>query len=389
MPPVAAQGAPAQGQQAQAVPFLAGSWEYSEWMASDNLTLAGSQEFVHSITPGGFLRGITFSVTSQAGSLVVGTLANESPWSILQSMTLESIDGTPILYPMLGYSYYLVSRFCRPWDGDPAADGQTNPPNLNYNGAAGGAGGYQNTVNPMFRLRFFVEGRITIGVLPNTDARAQYRLRYTMSPFFQSVNTAYGLITLSTWVTAPVVNINLYLETYAQPPQVDYAGNPIVQIPDGLSLQRFLSHQAGDATNTGTFTIKENRVGNLIRSLILVNRTSASVRTDLTTDPIRWRLDNTQLLSEYRDRRDYEVNRYGRQQSAMQLAATAYLRPVGVYVYFRYHNPGQMDGQYWLPTTEASYLQFELNGGAASGTLESITEDLAPAGPVPAYLQGL
>ena len=48
-----------------------------------------------------------------------------------------------------------------------------------------------------------------------------------------------------------------------------------------------------------------------------------------------------------------------------------------------------MDGNYWLPTTEASYLQFTLNGGTASGTFESITEDLAPAGPCPAYLQGL
>ena len=64
-------------------------------------------------------------------------------------------------------------------------------------------------------------------------------------------------------------------------------------------------------------------------------------------------------------------------------------RPAGVYTYFRFHNPGQMDGDYWLPTTEASYLQFTLNGGASAGTLESITEDLAPAGLVPAYLQGL
>jgi len=110
------------------------------------------------------------------------------------------------------------------------------------------------------------------------------------------------------------------------------------------------------------------------------------VRTDLTADPIRWRLDNTQLLSEYRDRRDFEMDRFSAQQSARQYNSN---RVTGNYVYFRYHNPGQMDGNYWLPTTEASYLQFELNGGASSGTLESITEDLAPAGPVPAYLTGL
>ena len=355
---------------AASIPFLAGSWEYSEWMAQDSLTMGNMTEYVHQITPGGFLRGITFSLTSASGVLgTTATLAGDIPWSVIQSMTLESIDGTPILYPMVGYSYYLVFRFCRPWDGDPANDSA-----------------YSATVNPAFRFRFFVEGRITIGVLPNTDARAQYRLRYTIAPLVIPTGSSYGLVSVSTGVTAPVLTMNLYLETYAQPPQVSYSGASIVQIPDGLTLQRFVSHQAGDNTNTGTFTIKENRVGNLIRALILVQRNSAGVRTDLTADPIRWRLDNTQLLSEYRDRRDFEMDRFGSQQNARLYNSN---RPTGVYVYFRYHNPGQMDGNYWLPTTEASYLQFELNGGASAGTLESITEDLAPAGPVPSYLQGL
>jgi hypothetical protein len=368
------------GQQAQrsSVPFLAGSWEYSEWMAQDSLTMLNQTEYVHQITPGGFLRGITFSLTSASGVLgTTASLAGDVPWSVIQSMTLESIDGTPILYPQLGYSYYLVARYCRPWDGDPANDGTTN---------TGGIGGYSATINPGFRLRFFVEGRITIGVLPNTDARATYRLRYTVAPLLQPANTAYGLVSSTTGVTGPVLTFNLFLETYAQPPSVDYAGNPIVQIPDGLTLQRFVSHQSGDTTNTGSFTVKENRVGNLIRAIILVQRTSAAVRTDLTTDPIQWRLDNTQLLSEYRDRRDYEMDRFGSQQNARLYNSN---RPTGVYTYFRYHNPGQMDGNYWLPTTEASYLQFALNGGQSAGTLESITEDLAPAGPIPSYLQGL
>jgi hypothetical protein len=377
--PTGANSGGTQQQQRSAVPFLAGSWEYSEWMAQDSLTMGNSTEYVHQITPGGFLRGITFSLTSASGVLgTTASLVGDSPWSVIQSMTLESIDGTPILYPMLGYSYYLVARYCRPWDGDPAADGTTN---------TAAVGGYQNTINPFFRLRFFVEGRITIGVLPNTDARAQYRLRYTVAPLLQPAGSSYGLVsTTTTGVTAPVLTFNLYLETYAQPPQVDYSGNPIVQIPDGLTLQRFVSHQAGDNTNTGTFTIKENRVGNLIRTLLLVVRNSVGVRTDLTADPIRWRLDNTQLLSEYRDRRDFEMDRFGSQQNARLYNSN---KPTGLYVYFRYHNPGQMDGNYWLPTTEASYLQFELNGGPSSGTLESVTEDLAPAGPVPSYLQGL
>src|ERR1700722_56511 len=374
MPSAPAPTAP-QGKQQAPVGFLAGSWEYSEWMAQDSLTMANSTEYVHNITPGGFLRGITFSITSASGVLgTTATLAGDAPFSIIQSMTMESIDGTPILYPMYGYDYYLVSRWCRSWDGDPVNDlGQSTT-------------AYQNTVNPQFRLRFWVEERMTIGVLPNTDARAQYRLRYTIAPLLQPTGAFYGLVSSLTGVTAPVLTINLYLETYAQPPATDYAGNPIAQIPDGITLQRFVSHQSGDTLNTGTATIKENRVGNLIRNLLLVVRNSSGVRTDLTGDPIRMRIDNTQLLSEYRDRRDYEMGRFGKQNNASTYNSN---RPTGVYVYFRYHNPGAMDGNYWLPTTEATYLQFELNGGPSSGTLESITEDLAPAGPVPAYLQGL
>lgn len=382
MSPVAAPPSSPQGQQA-AVPFMAGSWEYSEWMAQDSLTLgANAQEFVHNITPGGFLRGITFDITSASGVLgTVVSLAGDAPFSIISSMTLESIDGTPILYPMYGYDYYLISRFTRPWDGDPALD--------TASGTFTGVGGYSNSINPAFRLRFFVESRMTIGCLPNTDARAQYRIRYTMAPLVVSAGSNTGLVSASSGVTAPVVTINLYLETYAQPPQTDYAGNPIAQQPDGLALQRFCSHQSGDALNTGTATIKENRVGNLIRTQLLICRNSSGVRTDLTTDPIRWRIDNTQILSEYRSRRDYEMARFGHQGSGFLGTPAAETRPTGVYVYFRWHNPGAMDGMYWLATTEATYEQFELNGGASSGTLECITEDLAPAGPVPAYLQGL
>jgi hypothetical protein len=367
MPAAATAPTAPQGKQAQAVPFLAGSWSYSEWMAQDSQLLdSNSHEFVHNITPGGFLRGVVFSITSSGGVLgTTASLLGDTPFSIIASMTLESIDGTPILYPMGGYSYYLVTRWCRQWDGDPVNDASA---------------AYSNTINPAFRMRFFVESRMTIGALPNTDARAQYRLRYTLAALTS------GLVSSSTGVTAPTVVVNLYLETYAQPPAQDYAGNGIQQVPDGITLQRFVSHQSGDTLNTGLSTIKENRVGNLIRTLILVVRNSSSVRTDLTADPIRWRIDNTQILSEYRDHRDYEDDRQGRQSHASLYNSN---RPTGVYVYSRWHNPGAGDGDYWLPTTEATYLQFELNGGPSAGTLETITEDLAPAGPVPAYLQGL
>lgn len=361
-PNQAGAGAQQNGSAAAVVPFLAGSYEYSEPITTQIITPGASQQdFVVPITPGGFLRGVTIFVTSTGGALGGGALAADAPWSLISNITLESIDGTPILYPMTGYCAFLVSKYTRPWDGDPSVDA-----------------GFSNSVNPAFNLRFFVESRLTAGVLPNTDARAVYRLRYSIAPLASLVTGGAP--------TAPTVTVAINLETYAQPPASDYAGNQIANLPDGLVLQRFVSREI-PGINSGTATIKSNRVGNLIRCLILVVRSSAGARVDLTGDPIRWRLDNTQLLNENRAHRNYEMNREF--QFGEYAQAQAQARPTGVYVYPRFHDPGDMQGMYWLPTTEASYMAFDVNGGPVGGTVELITEDLAPAAAVPAYLQGL
>jgi hypothetical protein len=361
-------GAPSGSAGQAMVPFLAGTYEYSEPITTLVVTPGASeQDFIVLLTPGGFLRGVSLFVSGAGGVIGTGVLTGDMPWISLANSSIESIDGTPILYPMNGYSRYVALKYGRSWDGDPAQDSQ-----------------FSNSVNPVFNLREFVESRMTIGTLPNTDARAQYRYRIGVSPSSVMFSTAP--------TTVPTLSIAINLETYAQPPASDYAGNPIATLPDGLVLQKFNSHEIFN-TNGGNQILKSNRVGNLIRWVALIIRSSTGARVDLTSDPIRWRLDNTQLLNELRQRRYYENGRFwtfgGFTQASGSAAATATLRPTGVLVYPRYHNPGTMDGMYWLPTTEASYLSWELNGTPAGGTVEFITEDLAPAGPVPPYLMGI
>src|ERR1700747_1473690 len=116
-PPVAKQGA-----SAGEIPFLVGSNAYREAPFSTNtLQLdANSHETVVNVTPGGFLRGITMQVTSAGGVIGAGVLANDSPYSILSSCSLEDISGGPILYPMSGFSYAMCQKWLRPWDGGPS-----------------------------------------------------------------------------------------------------------------------------------------------------------------------------------------------------------------------------------------------------------------------------
>lgn len=349
-------------------PFAQGSWDYSEPMYTDQATPGANPiPFSHNITPGGYLRGVELEVTSTGGVLGSGVLGADAPWSILSNIGIESIDGTSIRYPLGGYATYLVHKFTRPWDCDPAQDSE-----------------FSNSINPAFRLRIFIENRATIGVVPNTDARAQYRLLFTVAPIANWCTTAP--------TTAPTLTINTYLEAYAQPPAADLNGVPFIQQPPGLCFQRFVSHTTGN-TNGGDSKVKAERVGNLIRNLILVFRDSSGSqggqgnRVDLTGDPIRWTLDNTSLLTEYRAHRDYVQDTfYGTP------AAKPDTRPTGVYVYSRWHKPGDVQGQNWLETTEASLLQWEINGGPAGGNYELITEDLVPtvsAQQIPAWMLGL
>lgn len=361
------QTAPAPGAM---VPFIDGTYEYSEIISTTTVTPGATAVDLPAVNiiPGGFLRGISIYVTSTGGSLGTGTVSPDNPWSLFNSLTLESIDGTPILYPMDGYAHYIVSRYARPWDGDPALD-----PN------------FVSGINPQFRLSFFCESRATLGVLPNTDARAQYRVRMTINPL-TNAQPAGGLLTAVGTATPPTVTITVALETYAQPPATSLSQQPIQQVPDGVGMQRFVSRQI-DATVAGTMTVKENRTGNLIRTHMLIVRDTNGIRIDLTADPIRQRVDNTQLFVEQRNRRDYFMWKFFNMQSAPGVAAA--VRPTGVYVFPRWQDPGFAKGVGWLESTEATFLQFELNGAPAGGQLQTITEDLAPVAMVPAYLENI
>ncbi len=370
MPAGAPAQAPAAAPAMPVVPFMDGTYEYNEIITTITFTPGASSVDLPlvNITPGGFLRGITLLVTSTGGVLGAGVLSPDAPWSLFNTITMESIDGTPIMFPMNGYAYYLASRYCRPWDGDPALDP-----------------GFSSTVNPSFRLRLFPEARATLGVLPNTDARAQYRLRLTANPA-TSANPAGGLFTTAP-TTPPTVTVTVILETYAQPPQQTLGGAPVQRTPDGMGVQRFLSHQVITGLSTGDNTMQFTRTGNLIRDLLLVFRDATGVRTDLTQDPIRVRVDNTQLMVETRGHRDLSMWQFYNSMTAPGVAAS--VRPTGVYCWPRWQVPGDMKGQGWLETSEATYLGWEVLGAAAAGSCEVITEDLAVVSAVPPYLENI
>lgn len=354
--------APSDGTAGGNVPFFYGSNLYVEKFATDTHQLTTSaQEFTHNITPGGFLRGVRLQVRSTGG--VGGTAAADAPFNAFSSITLENIDGAPIMYPMGGYAYYSGSWAFRPWDGDPAARFD-----------------YVKGPNPSFSLFIKPEIRHGAGVLANTDARAQYRIRYTLAAWATVITGG---------TTAPTLTVSCYMESWAQPDGNDLHGNTIDPIPPGLNLATLRRHQIFTLNGAGADNqFQLTNVGNELRGAVLIVRDSNGARQDYLSDPIRWRLDNRSLGIFAPD----EVfNQMADFYEGLNNAT--FVRPTGVYVWSRFYDPGRMVGQSWLGTTNATYLIWETAtlAGAANmpGTVEIITDEVVPVGPVPMELESI
>jgi hypothetical protein len=343
------------------VPFLIASNIYVEKFNTQTSQLtANTQPFTINVIPNGYASAVRVECRSASG--VGGAVTADAPWTVYQSIELDNIDGANIIYPMGGYSHYIANWMFKPWLGDPARRFD-----------------YAAAINPSCSLLIQPEVRATAGVLANTDARSQYKIAYTLAPV-----TA----TITGGTTAPTVTTTLYLETWAQPDKTDLHGNPQEAVPSGLNLQTLRRHQIGVLNTSGAAnTMQLANTGNEMRGVLFVTRDNNGNRVDLFSDPIRWRLD-TRAMGTFSPNEVFNLMN----DFYNQLQNGTSSRPAGVYMWPRFRDPGDMQGQAWLGTTNATYVIFETTtaaGLATPGTWEVITDEVIPVGPVPAELDSI
>ena len=254
--------------------------------------------------------------------------------------------------------------------------------------------GFSATINPAFTLRLFAEVKDTLAALANTDARAQYRFRFTLSPGTSAGPT--GLVTAIGTGTLPIVTVKLYIESWAQPDLQDLMGNAIEQLPDGLICSRFLMHEQ-PAFNGGNNVVRFTLTGNELRGIILIVRNGDANKsrvdlTDTNAGAIDFRLDSRRLWKMTPSQLIEEMAAF-----YLLLGSGVWTRETGVYVVPRFAGPSNAgdafsgQGEYWLQTVEQTLMQMELGGGDianAPGSIEIVYDALAIAGQVPAHLEG-
>ena len=397
MPAAAAAGAPSGGGGGGGGnPFQLATNLYCE---KNNVGILGATTVTTSQTPGGgqinagqYLRGVRLVVRAQASASVTtqNAAVNDWPWNLLTQIDLVNVDGSEILYVMGGYAHYLAQKNGRPWLSDP----------LLYSDAVA-----STTAVPQFTLFLQPEVRWSAGCLANTDTRSQYRFDFAIDTV-ANVTSANGS-SYNTASQAPVISVTPYMDAWAQPDAEDLQGTPNQPVPPGLNLQFKRRHQIFTMNANGSDNIFQSALtGNALRNQILVTRNGGSVRSEGLTDPILWQIDNRSLgkISTNPGSGAGTASTTGQQSGDMVQtwmsefygeyfpgsvtgSTTSVLdagrREAGVYVFPRFIKPGSLYGQGWLYTANSTKEIFESTTGVAtSGTMELISDEVYPVGPV-------
>ena len=356
-------------------------------------TVGGGQ-----INAGQYLRGVRLIIRAQASASVTtqNVATNDWPWNVLTQIDMVNVDGSEILYVMGGYAHYLAQKYGRPWLGDPQQ----------YSDAVAAT-----TAVPQGTLFLQPEIRWTAGVLANTDTRSQYRFDYTVDTIanITSVNGS----SYNTASQAPIISVTPYMDAWAQPDAEDLQGTPNQPVPPGLNLQYKRRHQIFTMNANASDNIFQSALtGNALRNQILVTRNGGSARAEGLTDPILWQLDNRSLgkisvnagagigtsstsgqtggdmvqnwMSEFYGEYFTSIATAIVGAGAPSVTVTTARREAGVYVFPRFLKPGTLYGQGWLYSANSTKEIFESSSvaGYANGTMELISDEVYPVGPV-------
>lgn len=343
------------------IPFVAAAHEHTEPMFDVTVVAGAPPTAAQQLGPFdvpayGFLRHIFLEIDMSGGTLGAGVLAADFPWNFISSITLSDVNGAPIFGPLDGYAV-LWANIIGGYSG-----GANDPRNAPF---------FDATINGIFCLRIPVEisRHNGMGALANQNAAASYKL---------SITTAASTVTFSTPpTTVPAFRVRGWLESWSLPNEVDVAGRPQATAPPAHGTTQYWSQfikSIGVGANTTLFP----RVGNLIRNFLIIARNAAGARVDTVfPDPPTLAWDARSLRT---DTQNYISERM--RAKLPDLSA----RDAGVFAYaFDDSDHGAIgddDPTLWLPTVQSTRLELQ-GSSAVAGTLQVITNDVAPVEVIP------
>lgn len=233
------------------------------------INTAAPGTFNYTIPSYGFLTGVFLTLLATGGTGSAAVYYEDAPYSQILSIALYDVNGSPIWGPFGGYQAFLASKYGSyrlfgP-DGSTAAFGPATPAAIgntpvNFKNTAG---------NYSFLLPLWIEfGRDGLGSLPNNDASARYNLQIQLA---SATASASGPVYTTAPTAYPTLSMQVEVQCRSVPPAADLFGNSNSIAPPAVGTTQYWSQQTLSSL-TGAQTVQLTRVGNLIRTHILVFR---------------------------------------------------------------------------------------------------------------------
>lgn len=256
---------------------------------------ASTQNIQVTIEGTGYMTGILLEVTcTTAGNAATVAFQEDAPYSALDSVVLSDVSGESL--NLTGFDLYLLNKYGGVFQHGTLFDSTTSigTSDANLFVKTAGAGATGGSFKFMLRVPVAINNRNFLGLLGNQDRAMKYQLRDDLaasSSIYSTGPTAAGAVV-----------INRYYESVTVPGRANANGVPQQIYPPKFGVQHFATRSVNGTAPAGSATINHylQRLGNTIRTLILVFRSNGSRATAESNMPTRisFLLGDTTIFTE-------------------------------------------------------------------------------------------
>jgi hypothetical protein len=327
----------------------------------------------------GFIYGIDLeNIVTTSANAAATAYHEDAPWGTYTNIVFRDVNGE--LFNLTGFSARCANLYgaytgrsaAVAWNNytDPPTAATTGDPNVAQ--LVSGAGGTGGSMHSHLEIPVGANRRSLWGILANQDRAQKYSLR-------TDLGSAAAAATGPIYTTAPTTQgtgiINRIYENYAVPGPQDANGSKQQQLPPQHGIVNFWTQSVNPSAPAASSTVNHYlaRLGNTIRSIILIYRSGTSSRLTaegLLPSRIQFNLGDTPLF--------VETPGYRRQEMLKRFGFDA---PQGVFAYDFLTDfdlgAGAELGDDYLWTSGLVNAQFAISwpSGVATASLTVVTGD--------------
>lgn len=377
----AASGSTAQAAPAAMIPFMRATASKSAFVTTLTAVPTAAQVGLGAIQirPSGFLARLKIKVVgTTASNAATVVFQPDAPFNILQGLFFQSPGGDTIYSQTDGFTQFAIQKYLAL--GDQSNDPLAFPA---YKATAGVGAGVGGSFTFIAELPVEIDRRDAYGTIQNQAANAQFTLMATLNTLANVYSTAP--------TTAPTVVITVIMEFYSQPAAANDSGVPQQTAPSGNgTLNTLFTSQPVILASTSAKS-QIITVGNSIRGIIFILRTSGGVRTEADWPQVVSIYVNTNLyLYKDKDLWNADMAQWYEYRAGKSAAPALNGLDNGVFVLGDWMNAGQSGGatvsgssdrNRWLVTTENTLLEIESTTawGASASSLQATVNAIKPS----------